>query len=370
LGIVTFGEKAELIYPLEPPAKEKAGLKKNIGEIRFSERYGDMKAGLETALLEFNKNSDRHSSKMAVLIGDGKSSSSVTIRGALSELNKTLSNYADNKISVYCVVYGDGYLPIMRNIADMTKGRYFIAPNPGALSEILLTLAEKTQAPPVITMPREETTSNVPSKTTEVSDKGRQPESKWPLIFTLLSLALTLSFTALWIFRKTKRRLKPVSTSVSSPGFYNDFGLLLSKINERDADPEKLRLDIETCAAKMWNGEKETRAKYHSLINSVLLWIDHFEQAARENKTGKTDEWLFRKARRILEDEGIEEISVKRGDAFDGMRHKQGGSRPDELPKDMVVELLRKGYYIKGQGKQEDVIFRPAEVMCSSGPRS
>jgi molecular chaperone GrpE (heat shock protein) len=120
----------------------------------------------------------------------------------------------------------------------------------------------------------------------------------------------------------------------------------------------------------MWNQEKEARTKYHGLINGVLLWLDHFEQAAKENKTGKADEWLFRKARRILEDEGIEEIAVKRGEMFDGRRHKQGGSRPDGLPKDAILELLRKGYYIKGRGNQEDVVFRPAEVVCSSGPRS
>jgi molecular chaperone GrpE (heat shock protein) len=100
----------------------------------------------------------------------------------------------------------------------------------------------------------------------------------------------------------------------------------------------------------------------------VFLLLDHLENLAVGEKKPDEIEWLYTRIRRILEDEAIEEIQVGIGERFNGMYYKQVGSCPDELPRDAVLEVTRKGYFIRGQPGQDNAILRPAEVIVSDGP--
>ena len=69
---------------------------------------------------------------------------------------------------------------------------------------------------------------------------------------------------------------------------------------------------------------------------------------------------------RILAEEGIEEIPVKTGDKFSSTNHKRVESRPDSSLKSSVLEITRKGYWIKSENG-EDIVLRPTDVIVSSG---
>jgi molecular chaperone GrpE (heat shock protein) len=138
-------------------------------------------------------------------------------------------------------------------------------------------------------------------------------------------------------------------------------------LTEAGTNLEKLHLDIEDYGAKSWNQEKELEGKYYRLADSLFLLIDHLENAIKDGKKSDEIGWIYRRICRILEDEGIEEIPVKRGDQFNSTYHKHVDSRPEELPKSTVLEVTRKGYYMKDE-TGEDIILRPAEVVVSGGP--
>jgi molecular chaperone GrpE (heat shock protein) len=130
----------------------------------------------------------------------------------------------------------------------------------------------------------------------------------------------------------------------------------------------KLLLDLEDYGAGSWNREREAKNKYLRVINSLFLILDHFENMNTNN--GESDEigWFIKMVKRILEDEGIEEIPIKVGDVFNSKYHKQVGNRTDEHEEGSILEISRKGYISKSQeGKKVVAVLRPAEVIVSNG---
>ena len=130
----------------------------------------------------------------------------------------------------------------------------------------------------------------------------------------------------------------------------------------------KLQLDLEDYGAETWERERKFEEKYYRMADSLFLLLDHLENLAKDEKKSDEIDWIYKKTRRILEDEGIEEILAKKGDHFSGIYHKHVGDRPDELPKGIVLEVVRKGYFIRSQPGIDDVVLRPAETIISSGP--
>jgi molecular chaperone GrpE (heat shock protein) len=141
-------------------------------------------------------------------------------------------------------------------------------------------------------------------------------------------------------------------------------------INQSGDMNSRLKLfqdELEKWGAASWQKEKKSKDKYYCITDSLILLLDHLENLAKSEKRSDELDWLYKRTRRILEDEGIEEIPVKKGDRFDGLYHKQVSDQPDEHPLGTVLEVARKGYYEKGVTGGDDVILRPVEVIVSSG---
>jgi len=136
---------------------------------------------------------------------------------------------------------------------------------------------------------------------------------------------------------------------------------------EATSDINRIFLDLEDYGAESWRRERETTKRYRRIVDSLFLLLDHLENLAVGEKKPDETEWLYTRICRILEDEAIEEIQVGKGEPFNGIYHKQVESRPDDLPRDAVLEVSRKGYFVRGQPGQDDAILRPAEVIVSNG---
>jgi molecular chaperone GrpE (heat shock protein) len=130
---------------------------------------------------------------------------------------------------------------------------------------------------------------------------------------------------------------------------------------------EQLHLDLQDYQAVSWNRAEDSEERYSRLVNDILLLIDHLENTL--NGGGKAEEisWVYEKTNDIMNHAGIERIRPNRGDRFNGLYHKYGAGRPDKLPKGTVLEVTRTGYHGKTV-TGERRLFRPAEVIVSSGP--
>lgn len=164
---------------------------------------------------------------------------------------------------------------------------------------------------------------------------------------------------------------RPKPQTEAAPSFVELRGSVdqtIALLAEAGSRLKRLQLDLEDYAAQNWEREKESEEKYYRMTISLFLLLDHLENLAKDQKKSDEIDWLHKKIRRILEDEEIEEITVEKGDHFSGIYHKHVGDRPDEVEKGTVLEVTRKGYYIRGQAQEDSVILRPAEVIVSSGP--
>lgn len=143
----------------------------------------------------------------------------------------------------------------------------------------------------------------------------------------------------------------------------------VSNISEIGAGLEDFKLDIEDYAANCLKREESLKEKYKRIIDNIILLLNHFEiYERRKGRPGKI-KWFHEKTRWILEQEGIKEIPVNKGDLYNGIYHQQVKSCPNKLPDGTVLKVLSRGYYKKGKTDDDDTIFKPAGVIVSSGLR-
>ncbi len=107
---------------------------------------------------------------------------------------------------------------------------------------------------------------------------------------------------------------------------------------------------------------REQQEEFVKLANSVLILkllpiLDDLEKAV-ETSGDDGLRLLLKNLKEVLKSEGVEEIKVKVGGKFDpevmeGLQHgnTEGGTEAQK-----VVEILRKGYKVKGK------VLRPAQV--------
>lgn len=163
-------------------------------------------------------------------------------------------------------------------------------------------------------------------------------------------------------------RPKPEVEPASFPKLRDSVRQLMGLMAEARSNLERLQLDIEDYGAGSWIREKESKEKYYRMASSLFLLLDHLENLAKDKEKSDEIDWLYKRIRRILEDEGIEEIPAKKGYLFSGVYHEHVDDRAGEFPEHTVLKVVRKGYFIRGQTGTDDVILRPAEVIVSSGP--
>lgn len=125
--------------------------------------------------------------------------------------------------------------------------------------------------------------------------------------------------------------------------------------------------ELEVWEVENWKSKKEIEEKYYRMTTNIFLLLDHYENFIKVDKKSEVIDRFYKNTLRILEDEGIEEIPVTKGECFDSTYHKHVASRSDKLPENTILQVSRKGYYKKGIMKEDDIILRPAEVIISNG---
>jgi molecular chaperone GrpE (heat shock protein) len=157
----------------------------------------------------------------------------------------------------------------------------------------------------------------------------------------------------------------------SEPSFFtlrNNLESIKNRVSEAGTDLENFKLDLEDYGASSFKKEENLNEKYHRVLENLFLLIDHFEIYKKHRKKSDKINWFYEKARWVLEQEGIEEIPVTRGDIFNDFYHMQVESRPHKFPDGTILEIVSKGYYKKSSSNENDIIFRPAKVVVSNGP--
>jgi rRNA-processing protein FCF1 len=147
IGLITFAEKAEVLYPLQACLiKERDKLSSLFERIDFSGRYTDFASGLKAALSELNK-ADKKSYKAVILISDGKVDpmpipKRETIPAILKEIEEIiLPSYLSSPATIYSIATEDNQL--MRELSNRTGGEYFIASNDASLKEAVLLVSQR-----------------------------------------------------------------------------------------------------------------------------------------------------------------------------------------------------------------------------------
>lgn len=118
---------------------------------------------------------------------------------------------------------------------------------------------------------------------------------------------------------------------------------------------------------KRMEEEKENILKYKisSFIQNILPTIDMFEIALNsKNVSEETKKWLIgfemilKNLINAIENEGVKEIVVKKGDKFNSNIHHAIDKIEDkELEQDSIFEIKNKGYMIYNR------LLRPASVV-------
>lgn len=397
LGIISFGVDAKLIYTLQQvlTVEDKEAAIDAFSKLDYMDQFTNINEGLELALLEFRSHARKQSSKIVVLISDGKMDPSPkgnTKDVLLKDLRgKILNDYINENVSIYTIAFGNELdLQLMQEIADKTGGKCLIAPNKKALKDSLSVIVEIIR-PLVIPSEEELPVEEKAEEPQEVifpelpeEEKAEEPQDlvSPALILTsaiVLVLLVILTGIIIVLLFVNNRRLKNITrpalqkktdTKATSPflKLSDNIDKIIRLITETSSDMKSLQLDIEDYGAESWKNEEKLKEKYYRMVDNLFLLLDHFEIFKKRERESDKINWFYEKTRRILEEEGIEEIPVKKGDHFNGIYHEHVKSNPDKLPKGVVLDILLKGYYIKGKVEKDDIVLRPAKVTVSSGP--
>jgi molecular chaperone GrpE (heat shock protein) len=378
LGIISFEKEAKIIFPLQQllTDKEKNTAQNALGKLIFKGKLIDINKGLKLALSEFRNYGRKNASKIVLFFSDsktyppqGKEKRSIFIKELRENI---LPAYRNDNIVIYSLAYLKTDFELLQEIAHKTNGKCFFIRNNVALSDTLSLIREKMQ--PLIVYSIEKTPMQSISKNPQIIE----PSQLILLFVFILGLLLTLSLINSFLIFTSTRRLNNIfklhifakSRGITTPSFVKlrDSVSQLSKIF-RDAPLifRNLELDIEDYGAQTWKNERELKAKYFHMLDNLFLLIDYLEDALKSSKPSSEIEWFHKKILRLLEDEGVSEISVKVGERFNGVQHKHMGDRHGEFPVGTIVELSRKGYFMRSQTGKGDIVLRQAEVIISSG---
>jgi molecular chaperone GrpE len=125
-----------------------------------------------------------------------------------------------------------------------------------------------------------------------------------------------------------------------------------------DFDNFRKRMEKEKADARRWGKEE--------IVGSLVSLLDVLEQA--ESAAHKSHDMksvvigldmLYKEFKKLLKDEGLEEIPADPGAAFDHAVHEAVETVPDEGEENRVLGVLQRGYKLHGN------LLRPARVKVS-----
>ncbi|MCP4678023.1 MAG: nucleotide exchange factor GrpE [Deltaproteobacteria bacterium] len=393
LGVVSFGEEARLVRPVERIAtvEDKDEVLEKLTSVDFSARSSDLGAGLELALDLLKKNGRKDAKKIVLLVSGGLRGESSVLRGSPVSLGtiktKILPAYLAAGVVLHVIAIGGADLDLLQLSANITGGKCLAAPNAATMTDAIEVIADRLRPARQMVVTRTISVSAGPESdaSTSVDEKAEMPmprefQQGWPSGLVLavgglaaIIVALNLVVISILLFRWRKTG-EPVDDSehaepsdrVRKRAGFAELRDLANQLSNNLVDAgemvEALNLDLEDFGVEGWRREKALEEKYRNLARNVFLVIDHLDLKKEQDEV----RWFYEKLKRILEDEGIEEMSVSAGEQFDGMYHKHVGEEPTELPAGAIIEVKRKGY-VKEREKDDFVVLRQAEVTVSLG---
>jgi len=379
LAVIRAGEDAELLRPLLPVAGavEKKDVREALDALQFMDDYADVHAGLAIAIEELARKSSEKSPKIVVLVSDGlidkpagwiKRDEFVRVLG-----EQVLTDYFLYRVMLYIVAWGpEADLSLLQEIAYAGAGRCMVAPNEAALGDSLTIIADGAEGlqPALLAAAPQEPAAAAKSTPAPAA----LPAAFWVVMSLLIVLILAAVGYAAFLASRS-RTVRPevaVSDERETPTLAQlryKIEAIARQVRTAGTDLGGLQVDLVSYGAEHWEKERSFLERYHHLTEHLFLLMDHVELQVKGGAGREGSELLYKKASRILEEEGIEEIPVREGEKFDGKFHKHVGERPGETPAGTILEVARKGYVMKGDLLgEEEIVLRPAEVIVSSGP--
>jgi molecular chaperone GrpE (heat shock protein) len=381
VALATFGEEGRIVRPLRAVrGKDRTRLTQAIGALSFSCSFKDIEGGLGVALSHLVLHGRSDAVRAVVLITNGDvlpSAGPGTAEEIVERLTEgVLYEYLVEEIPVHTVAFGAADVDLMQDIGSSTGGRSLVAPDAIALKDALSLLSSSLTP---------EADPRAPAQAGSAGGAGEQEDGRigstlvgfaagaaaLALVMGMLVLALLLVNTVrigTLVRSQPPQDVKGGAAPSAFAGLRKKAGRITKLLMEARSSIEGFNVDLEDYAAESWEKEKELDNRYHSLASSLFLLIDNLEVQERSGGTADGSDWLVRRARKMLAREGIEEIPVAEGDPFDGMYHKHAGDRDDQRPEGAVLEVTRKGYYVRaGSPDEDDIILRHAEVIVSRG---
>ncbi len=391
LSVIRAGEEGQVLLPLSPVAEvdEKKAAREAIDKLNFLDDYADVQAGLGLALGQLASDSSIKIEKIVVLLSDGWIDRPAgwikrdTFIDRVSEA--VLADYFLYRITFFTVAWNGADLDLMQELAYAGAGRCLIAPNDAALTDSLSLVADRAESAQATLLESLTAKRGVEEdgQTETAAAAGpveaALPAAFWVVMGLVIALGLGLAGLMLVAWRRIQHAPAAEAAAARDEAVGRDMPSLaqlrykienISRLlRSAGTDLGGLQVDLVSYGAERWERERNFLERYSHLTEHLFLLLDHLELQVKAAPAREGGEVLYRKAARILEDEGIEEIAVKEGDAFDGKLHKHVGERPGDAPQGTVLEVARKGYVLRNElAGEEEFVLRPAEVIVCSGP--
>jgi len=372
LSVIRAGEEGQVLLPLSPVAEvdEKKAAREAIDKLNFLDDYADVQAGLGLALGQLASDSSIKIEKIVVLLSDGWIDRPAgwikrdTFIDRVSEA--VLAEYFLYRITFFTVAWNGADLDLMQELAYAGAGRCLIAPNDAALTDSLSLVADRAESAQAtllesLTAKRGVEEDGQPETAAAAGPvEASLPAAFWVVMGLVMALGLGLAGLMLVTWRRIQHAPAAEAAAARDEAAGRDMPSLA-----------QLRYKIENISKLLRSAGTDLGGLQVDLVSygAERLLLDHLELQVKAAPAREGGEVMYRKAARILEDEGIEEIAVKEGDAFDGKLHKHVGERPGDAPQGTVLEVARKGYVLRNElAGEEEFVLRPAEVIVCSGP--
>ena len=385
LGITTFGRTATVVRPLDRVATvgEKMAALQALNDAPFQDEVVDLGVGLTHAMASLDEKGAKSAERIIVLLTGAPSLPDND--AALQSFKTTLPpKLLADKIKLYVVATKDANIPLLQQTANLTEGKLLAAFDVETMTDALDMVVEKLSPPKQVVVTKEVPvkTQVIHAATLSPDEKLRQNEAasrRWMLLgfvgAALLAMLASLLILQVLLMRRLSARQggerKESGDARKEKSSFAKLRDLANVLNNTVVDAGEmvgqLNLDLEDFGVEKWRREKALGQKLGELSGGIFLILDHLSVEGSDRGNG---DW-GRKLQQLLDDAGIEEMTVSPGDAFDGLYHKHVAEADSEIEKGCVVEVKRPGYQMADPEKtSEIVVLRQAEVAVSRGPKS
>lgn len=382
LAIMTFGKEVRVLQTLSRIAtvQEKTAALQTLADAAFDATEVDLTLGLDHALEHLEKRAGKQAEKVVILLA-GKTAAAGDADAVKTDV---APRYLEKGVVLHVITLPNEQVSLLQAAANLSGGKCLAAVNVETMTDALDVLVERLSAPERVVVTKEVPVAapavapkEIISPDKHLEDIKRDTRAYFITgsFSAVIILLLVLVLFQLHRLRKGTDAPEKAPVRVEQKGERSGFAKLRDLSNSLgnlivDAKEmsEALNLDLEDFGVETWKEKKALGAKYRDFAGSIFLVMDHLEVQADSAQKKEGAKWAVEKLKRTLEEEGIEEIAVEKGDPFDNLYHKHAEERVSDLKPGTVLDVMRKGY-LKREGKDGKDVFvlRQAEVAVSQG---